>query len=449
MLNAIWITMVLVALVVGATQNKLDSVAKAVVDSASGAVTLAIGLVGIMALFLGLMRVLQEGGLLRTVARWLKPIMVRLFPDVPAEHPAMSMMILNFTANMLGLANAATPFGLKAMNELDKLNKHKGIATNAMILFLAINTSNLALFPTGVIGLRASLGSNSPASIFLTTLLATAISTGVAIILTKLFIAFAPAFAPTVPTVPDTIYVENVAKTVPDTIITQQNQQVNEATAIIEREPPKASTFNKLIGWIAVFAILATFSWAAYERSLYEGWSVALRSAFSNWMLLLLIAAFVLYGVIRGVKVYDAIVEGGKEGFTIALRIIPFLVAILVAVGMLRSSGALDLFVNLLAPVTNFIGMPPETLPMALLRPLSGSGAYGVAAETMKNYGTDSLIGTIVSTMQGSTETTFYVLAVYFGAVNVRNTRFTIMPCLLAEASGIIASVWACRLILF
>ena len=422
MLNGIWVGMILIALVVGALRGTLDVVAKAVVEGAAGAVTLALGLVGIMALFLGLMRVLQEGGLLRTVARWLRPVMVRLFPDVPAEHPAMSMMILNFTANLLGLANAATPFGLKAMSELDKLNPRKGTATNSMVLFLAINTSSLSLFPTGVIGLRASLGSHSPASIFLTTLVATSISTTVAVVVAKIYIAFTSSAVPVAAA---------AASGTAATVAHEVDERVAEAVTALAAESPPVRRSQKLWGWTLVCGVALAFAWAVWMRAQSDGWFTALRGASSQWMLLVLIATFILYGVIRGVKVYDAVVEGGKEAFAIALKIIPFLVAILVAVAMLRGSGALDLFVRAVAPATTLIGMPAETLPMVLLRPLSGSGAYGVAAEIMKAYGPDSLIGTIVSTMQGSSETTFYVLAVYFGAVQVRDTRFTLAPCLL------------------
>ncbi len=438
MLNGIWVGMVLAALLLGALCGKLDLVAKAVIDSAAGAVTLALGLCGMMALFMGLMRVLQEGGLTRAMARWLRPLMVRLFPEVPAEHPAMSMMILNFTANMLGLANAATPFGIKAMTELDRLNPHKGKATNAMILFLAINTSSLALFPTGIIVLRAALGSASPASIFLTTLVATLLSSTVAIVVTKTMFRFTKARTLLASSTPDV-----------DARSTEPDAALREALEMVERTPPPASRARRIVGYALTLALLLASALAIADRAREVGLGMALRNAASNWMLLLLIAGFVLYGVTRGVKVYDAVVDGGKEAFALVVRIIPFLVAILVAVGMLRASGALDLAIGLVSPFTTPLGIPAETLPMAVLRPLSGSGAYAVVAETMKVHGPDSLIGTIVSTMQGSSETTFYVLAVYFGAVQVRNTRFTIIPCLIADATAMLASVWACRLLLF
>ncbi len=439
MLNAIWVAMIVAALGVGAWQGKLDQVAKALAASAGSAVTLALSLVGIMALFLGLMRVLQEGGLLRAVSRALRPLMVRLFPDVPADHPAMSMMILNFTANMLGLANAATPFGLKAMTELDKLNVRKGTATNSMALFLAINTSNLALFPTGIIGLRTAAGSASPASIFLPTLLATAASTLVAIVATKIFIALDDPPAPASVAPPPE----------PEPPRAELDAQVRAAIEAVERERPPASLARRIAGWTLALVLAGLFVAAVARRAAADGVGPALRNAASEWMLVVLVAAFVLYGIIRGVKVYDAVVEGGKEAFSVAVRIIPFLVAMLVAIGMLRASGALDLVIHGLSPVTSLVGLPAETLPMVIMRPLSGSGAYGVAAEIMKAYGPDSLVGTIATTMQGSSETTFYVLAVYFGAVQVRNTRFTVIPCLIGELAGMLASAWACRLVLF
>jgi spore maturation protein SpmA len=451
MLNGIWLGMIVVALVCGALTGRMEAVAKASTDSASSAVQLAIGLVGVMTFWIGLMRVLQDAGVLKVMARALRPIMVRLFPDVPADHPAMSMMLLNFIANMLGLANAATPFGLKAMTELDKLNKEKGTATNAMALFLAINTSGLALLPTGVIGLRASLGSSAPGSIIITTFLGTLCGVAVAIITTKLLIR-----ANVFPVVAS-------AGVAPSTAGAQID--LGEAAAQVEKEPPPVSPNRRL--WSRVLAVVVLVS-LAYGFWLIAfgvpelvlglglapeappaplGAKEALKAVVSQWALPLLIGAFVLFGFSRNVKVYDSIVEGGKEGFQVAVRIIPYLVTILVGVGMLRASGGLGLLELLLAPGASAIGMPPEALPMALMRPLSGNGAFGVAAELMKTHGPDSLIGQIVSTMNGN-ETTFYVLALYFGVVQVRNTRFTLIPCLVSDLVGIVASVWIVRAVL-
>lgn len=452
MLNGIWVVMVVAAVVFGAVSGNLDAVTEASVDAAKDAVTLALGLVGVMAFWLGLMKVLQQGGLLRALAAALRPVMRRLFPDVPADHPAMSMMVLNMTSNMLGLGNAATPFGLKAMMELDTLNRNKGTATNAMALFLAVNTSNIAILPTGMIALRASLGSDEAGAIVLPTILATGASTVVAILTAKL-LSRLEVFA--MPTVADaaTQPGDRPVADVPDT---------SEAEALISKEVEQPPLRTRLFAGTLTVAVIGALAYAfvADVRAHLNGdaepkmasvggaiWE-SLGTVLTEWPLVLLIVGFVLFGVSRGVKVYDAIVEGGKEGFQVALRIIPFLVAILVAVGMLRASGAIDALVGLLQPLSSAIGMPAEALPMALLRPLSGSGAYGVAADIMKTNGPDSLVGYIVSTMQGSTETTFYVLALYYGVVAVRNTRHTLFACLLADACGALIAAWSCAWLL-
>ena len=442
MLNAIWILMIVVSVVCGGLTGNLDAVAKASTDSAKAAVELAIGLVGVMAFWLGMMTVLQRAGLLKMMARALRPLMTRLFPDVPADHPAMSMMIMNITSNMLGLGNAATPFGLKAMTELNRLNTTPGVATNAMCLFLAINTSGLSLLPTGMIAVRANLGSTAPGSIVITTMAATLFSTIVAILISRL-LSRMPRFA----VVPATGATET-AEAAEEEIDTQ------EAEALIEQGPPEVSPWQKAAGWTLIAAVVGSLGYAVSVKATTAvggealGWAGAIQVLFKDWPLVLLLVGIVLFGVLRGVKIYDCVVEGGKEGFDLAIRIIPFLVAILVAVGMLRASGAIDLLVNGLEPLTALVGMPAESLPMALLRTLSGSGAFAVSAEIMTAHGPDSLIGNIVATMQGSTETTFYVLALYFGAVQVRNGRYALPACLIADLAGALGAVWACRLLL-
>ena len=445
MLNAIWVLMIVGAVVCGALTGKLDLVVKASTDSANSAVELAIGLVGVMAFWIGMMKVLQEAGLLRAIARALKPIMTRLFPDIPPEHPAMSMMIMNITSNLLGLGNAATPFGLKAMMELNTLNQVKGVATNSMCLFLAINTSGLSILPTGMIAMRAKIGSDEPGSIVLTTIMATALSTTVAILIAKTLERL-PRFA--IPT-------EGIAGI--DTAEAERDIEAldtADAEASIAAEAASISGWQKWASWGLIGLVLGSLGYAlsleanTVVNGMSVGWLGAFQTAVKEWLLLLLLVGILLYGVLRGVKVYDAVVEGGKEGFQVALRIIPFLVAILVAVGMLRASGAIDLIVVALQPVTALVGMPAEALPMALLRTLSGSGAYGVSAEIMQTHGADSLIGQIVSTMQGSTETTFYVLALYFGVAQVRNGRHALPACLMADMAGALGAVWACRLLL-
>ena len=442
MLNAIWMVMLFVALICGAFTGNLGAVATASIESAKAAVELAIGLVGVMAFWLGLMRVLQEGGFLQLLARLIRPVTTRLFPDIPANSDAMAMIVLNMSSNMLGLGNAATPFGLKAMMAMDKYNAHKGTASNAMALFLAINTSALALFPTGIIGMRAALGSDNPGSIIQTTWVATVASTLVAIVAAKLLCRL-PCFA-----LPATPVEARMVRETDPVDIDIDTQAAEEAWVLQSRPPP--STIRRGIGLVALLSLGIAFAYALIQalRVSTRTPIATLMDISGSWMLLWLLAAIVLFGFVRGVRVYDAVVEGGKEGFKVALRIIPFLVAILVAVGMLRASGAIDAMVEGLAPFTSLIGMPAEALPMALLRPLTGSGAYAVAGEIMKSRGPDSLVGQIVSTMQGSTETTFYVLALYFGVVEIKRARHTVAACLCADLTGALVATWACRLLL-
>ncbi|MGE3936683.1 MAG: nucleoside recognition domain-containing protein [Rhodospirillaceae bacterium] len=393
----------------------MQALTTGIIESAGGAVTLSIGLVGMMALFLGLVKVAEEGGLLRIIAKAIRPVMVRAFPAVPADHPAMGAMILNMAANVLGLGNAATPFGIRAMQELDKLNPHKGTATDAMVLFLAINTSSVTLLPTGVIALRAAAGSADPAGILPTTLFATLCSTATAIVAAIFLSRFFAARAadPDRPAAP--------------TAAPEPVPGAGDLSAADEGYPL----------WVTVAAFVAIV--AAIPLT------VAYGSAVSPWIMPALIVAFLSFGVLRGVRVYEAFVEGARDGFAVAIRIIPYLVAILVAIAMLRASGALDALIGVLAPVTSLVGLPAEALPMALLRPLSGSGAYGVLASIINDpaIGPDSYVGRVVSTIQGSTETTFYVLAVYFGAVQIRRIRHALAAGLIADTAGILAAVAA------
>ena len=399
----------------------MEALSSAMVESAGGAVELAIGLVGVMTLFLGLMKVAEAGGMLTILARLIRPLMVRLFPDVPADHPAMGAMILNLLANALGLGNAATPFGIRAMQELERLNPRPGTATNAMALFLAINTSSVTLLPTGVIALRAAAGSAEPAAILPTTLFATIGSTGVAIMAAKLYQRFAPAGQPAA-------VLETSAPTseAPETPVPATPAEDGRAYPL----------------WVSILALAALAT--LIPAAIYFG------RAISPWILPGLMAGFLLFGALRRVAIYEVFVEGAKEGFQVALRIIPYLVAILVSVGMLRASGALDLLVGALAPVTRPLGLPAEALPMALMRPLSGSGAYGILASIINDpaIGPDSYTGLLVSTLQGSTETTFYVMAVYFGAVQVKRLRHAMAAALTADAAGVIFAILACRLLI-
>jgi spore maturation protein SpmA len=417
-MNRIFYAMILVAFLFAAGQQGLyyvgDPAPDAVqpiqaftdglFDMAKAAVmSIVLPLVGAMAFFLGLMKVAEKGGAMTVIAKLLRPLMVRLFPDVPANHPAMSAMILNMAANALGLGNAATPFGIKAMQELDRLNPEKGTATNAMVLFLAINTSSVTLLPTGVIAIRETLGSQDAAGILPTTLLATILSTSTAILAAKGFQRFSPA-----PTGP-----------------------VDDAGA--EGEDHGAYPL-----WVSGLALAALVALVPV--------SVRYGSVIGPWIVPLMVVGFLTFGAVKGVPVYEAFVEGAKDGWDVAVRIIPYLVAILSAVGMLRGSGAIDLFVSAVGDWTMLVGMPAEALPMALLRPLSGSGAYGVMMATLEEHGPDSYVGYVVSTLQGSTETTFYVLAVYFGAVQIQRIRHAMAAALTADAMGIAGAVGACWL---
>lgn len=396
--------------------SPMERLSEAMIKSAASSVELAIGLIGVMALFLGLMKVAEEGGMLKILARLIRPVMVRLFPEVPPEHPAMGAMILNMSANAMGLGNAATPFGIRAMQELDKLNLHPGTATNAMALFLAINTSSVTLLPTGVIALRAAAGSGNPAGILPTTLFATICSTITAIFAAKMYQRFFP------------------------------QTKLPEETMDRDQEPPsptdESAVWNESIEsyplWTSVLAILTLI--ALIPVTIFYGRQV------SPWVIPGLMVGFLTFGVMRRVRIYEVFVEGAKEGFQVAVKIIPYLVAILVAVGMFRASGALDAIVGWLGRYTALVGLPAEALPMALLRPLSGSGAYGVLASIIENplIGPDSYTGYLVSTLQGSTETTFYVLAVYFGAVQVKRIRHALAAALTADFVAIVASVAIC-----
>lgn len=430
-MNAVFFIIVLVAFLVGgynqigwvpasATDvSPMAALGTAMVEAAGGSVTLAIGLVGMMALFLGLMKVAEAGGLLTIIAKTLRPLMVRAFPDVPPNHPAMGAMILNMSANALGLANAATPFGIRAMQELDKLNPVKGTATNAMALFLAINTSSVTLLPTGVIALRVAAGSQDPAGILPTTLFATCISTVTAFAAVKLFQRFSPVgpAGTADPATPES----SAAATEPE----------------IPEVPAEASA-GAYPGWVSVTALAAVV--AVIPLAVVFGETV------SPWIIPGLMVALLGFGVARKIRVYEVFVDGARDGFQVALRIIPYLVAILVAVAMLRASGALDIIVGWLTPMTSAVGLPGDALPMALMRPLSGSGAYGILASIIQNpaIGPDSYTGYLVSTFQGSTETTFYVLAVYYGAVQVRRIRHTLAAALAADLAGIAGAVIAC-----
>ena len=378
--------------------------------AAKSAVNLSIGLIGIMALWLGLMRILEAGGLILSIAKALKPIMSWLFPQIPINHPAMGAMILNISANMLGLGNAATPFGLKAMKELDKLNPIKGTASNAMCLFLAINTSSIALLPLGVIGVRAAAGASSPEAIWIPSTLATLCSTFVAIFAAKFF------------------------STKEQVINKESRNEEIEIANDYEKFLKKPNLIEKQFVLISVASLVLCFFI-----------SKSSISDLPQWLMPTLMLLIISYGVSRGVKIYEAVTDGAKQGFELAIKIIPFLVVILVAIGMFRASGAMSFAAKILNPITSLIWMPAEVLPMAIVRPLSGTGAFGVMSEIITNA-PDSYSSYLASVIMGSTETTFYVLAVYFGSVGITKVRHAVIAAILADITGVVASCFLTKI---
>lgn len=386
-------------------------------ESAKGAVTLALSLIGIMAFWLGMMKILECAGVVRAMARLITPLFGKLFKDIPEGHPAMGAMVLNISANMFGLGNAATPFGIRAMEELQKINPRKDLASHPMCLFLAINTSGVALLPLGVVGVRAAAGATDPAGIWIPTLCATIIST-VAAILAYLF--FRARSEDDVPLV--------------------VNEGGNEEIAESEQEAKfmfTPSRSMKLFSLCTIFALLllTIVSIFSSEKPL-----VFLSTDFASfWFMPLLMCVIVGYGMLKGVRVYDAAIDGAKEGFNVAVRIIPFLVVILVAIGVFRSSGALGHIAAFISPVTMFFGLPAEVLPMAILRPLSGSGAFAVMSDLISRN-PDSYEAFVASVLMGSTETTFYVITVYFGAIGIMKFRYAVVCGLVADVVGMLSA---------
>lgn len=411
--------------------SPMEALGAGMINTAASSVTLALGLIGAMALFLGLMKVAEAGGLLVVIARLIRPLMVKLFPGVPADHPAMGAMTLNMSANALGLGNAATPFGIRAMQELDKLNPHKGTATDAMVMFIVINTANVTILPTSVVALRAAVGSADPAAVVPTTLFATIVATGVAIVCVK----WLGRYWPIQPNdgKPDESYAAAPMQTVEGESFPEAD--VSSAETAARLRPEDAAGYS---AW-ASYLFLA-FIVALVPLTLFYG------RAISPWIIPGIMVGILIYGVIKRVRVYEAFVEGARDGFTVAVRIIPYLVAILVAIAMLRASGALDAIIGAIAPLSTKIGLPAEVLPMALMRSLSGSGAYGIMADALKdpNIGPDSYAGLLISTIQGSSETTFYVLAVYCGAIGVRRMRHAVIVGVIADFAAVLAAVAVC-----
>ena len=405
-LNYIWIAFFLIAFVVAVVKlvffgdvEVFPAMMNSTFSSAETAFTISIGLTGVLSLWLGIMKIGERGGVVDMLARWMSPLFCRLFPDIPKGHPVTGTIFMNISANMLGLDNAATPLGLKAMEQLQELNTRKDTATNPMIMFLVLNTSGLTLIPVSVMVYRAQMGAAQPTDVFVPILLATFFSTIVGMISVCLY------------------------------------QRIN----LFNR------TMLTIIGGMC--AAVGLIIWGVSQLSreqmdLYSG-------QVANIFLFLIIIGFIVAGMRKRVNVYDAFVEGAKEGFTTAVRIIPYLVAVLVAIAVFRASGAMDMLLDGVAALVAFLGFDTEfvgALPTALMKPLSGSGARGLMVDAMQTYGADSFVGRLVCLFQGSTDTTFYILAVYFGSVGISKTRHAV-PCgLLADAAGIAAALFICYL---
>jgi spore maturation protein SpmA len=401
-LNVIWIAFFLVGFAFALFQwaflgntDVFPEMLQATFDMAETGFKIALYLTGGMCLWLGLMNIGEKGGAVRILARIVRPLFRRIFPDVPPEHPANGNMLMNISANMLGLDNAATPLGLKAMQDLQELNPDKETASNAQIMFLVLNTSGLTIIPISVMIYRAEMGAANPADIFLPILLATFFSTLTGLIAVS---------------------------------IAQRIKLVDPV----------------VLAWLGGLT-LAVGVFLYYLNRLPQDQIAALSRAWSAFIIFALITAFILLALYKRVNIYETFIEGAKDGFSVATRVIPYLVAILVAIGVFRASGAMDIVINQVRTTVEAAGIDAEwteAMPVALMKPLSGSGARGMMVDAMETHGPDSFIGRLASTMQGSTDTTFYVIAVYFGSVGIRRTRHAVTCGLIADAAGIVAAIF-------
>ncbi len=456
MLNWIWMGMIVIGVVVAALLDQLSGSNGIVEGMFSmikiGVVNIAIPLSAIMMLWLGIMRLAEKSGMVNSVSRFVRPVMRRLFPEVPEDHPAMSAMVMNMAANMLGLGNAATPLGLKAMQHLDDLNPHKGTATNSMCTFLAINTSSVTLIPATAIGLLAAQGIAEPYAIVGTTIGATICSTIIAILAVKTFEKM-PVFN-RVQTPEPTVEEDVVEYQVQAKGLSNRGKFVMAGVVFLfagivalEVFPEQRIAVQETLGLREVAIQLDAETASLDEKTDVEAkpfWQRTV-SAISLAAIPFVLVFFIVFAALKRIPVYEEFVEGAKEGWHVAVRIMPFIVAMLAALAILRNSGALFLFQNMLRPVLEFVKFPPELVPMALMRPLSGSGSQGVLVEILTNEGLSETIKYTAATMFGSTETTFYVLAVYFGSVAVRRTRHAVAAGLCADLAGVIAAVIICR----
>lgn len=436
MLNWIWLGLVVVAVILGGFTGQLDAVTKAAFKSCETAVvTIAIPFIGLIALWLGVMRLAEKAGLVEILARGLRPLMRRLFPDVPPEHPAMGSMLMNMAANMLGLGNAATPLGLRAMQDLETLNPRPGVASNAMCTFLAINTSSIQLVPASTVAFMAAAGATNPTAIIGTAFLATLCSTVVGVTAVK-FLEKLPGYR---------------LPPVPEGERTGGGKAAEEMPTVSSAPPLEAWAYPVLLVFFGMFAWFAITAVTKAAPSSAGGYVTAVVQAISLLAVPFLLSFFPLFAALKRIPVYEEFVEGAKEGFHVAIRIIPYLVAILVAVGMFRAAGGIEMISRAIGPVLAAVGFPVELLPLVLMRPLSGGGASGLFNELIQvggpAGGPDSLISKMAGSIMGSTETTFYVIAVYFGSVAIRRTRHAVPAGLLADIAGVIASIVICRLV--
>ncbi|MCR5315448.1 MAG: spore maturation protein [Bacteroidaceae bacterium] len=400
-LNYIWITFFIVAFIVSSVRliffgdiEVFPELMNSTFDSAKTAFEISIGLTGVLSLWMGIMKIGEQGGLIRLFARLLSPVLTKIFPDIPKGHPVMGTMFMNISANLLGLDNAATPMGLKAMEELQEINPKKDTASNPMIMFLVLNTSGLTIIPVSVLVFRAQLGAAQPTDVFVPILLATFFSTIAGLVVTSLF------------------------------------QHIN--------------LFNKtlLLFLGSMCVLVAGVIWGFSQMSSETMNTVS--TLFANILLFAIIITFILFGVFKKISVYDAFIEGAKDGFQTAVKIIPYLIAILVGIAVFRASGAMDFLIDGIGWVIGLCGIDTDfvaALPTALMKPLSGSGARGMMVDAMTNFGADSFVGRLSCVFQGSTDTTFYILAVYFGSVCIRKTRHAVVCGLMADFAGIIAAI--------
>lgn len=405
-LNIIWIALIIIAIIIGFIRafvfgeyEILTNMVNSTFDSAKNGFEIALYLTGVLTLWLGIMKVGEAGGAVNILSKAISPLFSKLFPEVPKNHPAMGSMLMNLSANMLGLDNAATPMGLQAMKQLQELNPNKQQATNAQIMFLVLNTSGLTIIPISIMAYRTQCGAANPADVFIPILLTTFFST-----LVGLF-----------------------------------------AVAIVQKINLLNRTVIAYLGTLSLIVALILFAASSLPASEIEAYSTAASAV----ILLSVIAAFIILAARKKINVYNAFIDGAKDGFQTAIQIIPFLVAILVAIGLFRTSGALDFIIEAIRSLvgitganTNFV----DALPTAFMKPLSGTGARGFMIEAMNTYGPDSFVGRLSCLFQGASDTTFYIIAVYFGSVSIKNTRHAV-PCgLIADFAGIIAAILICYL---